>query len=72
MKACSLSPAGGGSSSIKKKFQEGVDKKLNRLTERTVSNLRGEAANWQQQLMIRIIKAGNKKLKTKNDKLVLC
>jgi hypothetical protein len=37
-----------------------------------VSNLRGEAANWQQQAMIRIIKADNNKLKTKNDKLVLC
>jgi len=34
-KGCSLSPAGGGSSSVIEKFQIGVDKKLNRITERT-------------------------------------
>ena len=67
-----LSPAGGGSAWVIGKFQRGVDKKLNRIIEAQVSNLRGEAANWQQQVMIRISKAENKKLKTKNDKLVLC
>jgi hypothetical protein len=36
----SLSPAGGGSISTKRKFQIGVDKKLNRITERTSDSYR--------------------------------
>jgi len=33
-------------------------KKLNRIVAVQVSNLRGEAANWKQQAMIRITKTG--------------
>jgi hypothetical protein len=32
---------------------------LNRITERIVNNLRGEAANWKEQLMIRTKEADN-------------
>ena len=47
---CLLSPAGGGSSSIQRKFQEGVDR-------RRIELLRYKGAT--QQKMIRITEAGN-------------
>ena len=40
---------------------------LNRIDAAQVSNLRGEAANWKQEKLIRITEAGNiKKQKSKN------